>query len=121
MLNCPDSSNGMLNNKIVGTIINQRQMFEKFKLKAANLGQKMLVSMGQAEEFKEDEDFTTRVQHFKDVRLAIIDLVTKGKKYLELSKATMAAKIEFVCDFFFFLLYVLYPLPFLPSIMDDNS
>lgn len=71
-------------------------MFDALRIKASNLGQKMLVKMGQAEEFKEDEDFTTRIANFKATRLALMDIVEKGKKLLEAMNAATAAKLVFV-------------------------
>ena len=71
-------------------------MFDAFKTKASNLGQKMLVKMGQAEEFKEDDEFTQTVERFKATRLALLDILAKGKTYIE-SCATMTAnKLAFV-------------------------
>lgn len=71
-------------------------MFDALRIKASNLGQKMLVKMGQAEEFKEDEDFTARIGNFKATRLALMDIVEKGKKLLETMNAAAAAKLAFV-------------------------
>ena len=73
-------------------------MFDAFKVKAANLGQKMLVKMGQAEEFKEDEDFLKKIENFKATRLAIMDIVTKGKRFLEACSNMTRQKIEFVSN-----------------------
>ena len=72
-------------------------MFDAFRVKAANLGQKMLVKMGQAEEFKEDEEFTKKIETFKSTRLSIMDILQKGKKYIEASMEMMTQKISFVC------------------------
>ncbi|KAA6395954.1 MAG: hypothetical protein EZS28_008525 [Streblomastix strix] len=70
-------------------------MFEKFKTKATNFGQKALVKMGQAEEFKEDEDFQKRVTNFKETRLEYQDLLIVGKKMIEAEQAALAARTAY--------------------------
>ncbi|KAH7824586.1 uncharacterized protein MONOS_5325 [Monocercomonoides exilis] len=70
-------------------------VFDTFKQKAANLGQKMLVKMGQAEEFKETEEFTKSIDNFKMTRICVDDLAKKGKKMLEISAAASEARLAF--------------------------
>jgi hypothetical protein len=72
-------------------------MFDSFKQKAANLGQKFLVKVGKAEELKEDEDFTTKIQNFKQTRLGMMKLVQTGKRMLDAMTAETTAKLAFVC------------------------
>ena len=75
-------------------------MFEAFKTKASNLGQKVLVKMGQAEEFKEDEEFNRVIENFKATRLALLDILSKGKAYIESCTAMTASKLAFVWPLF---------------------
>lgn len=75
-------------------------MFEKFKTKAAGFGQKMLVKMGQAEEFKEDEDFTHRIEVFKATREAFKDLADKAQAMIKAQELAIQAKLTYVCVFF---------------------
>ena len=74
-------------------------MFEKFKTKAAGLGQKFLVKVGQAEEFQEDETFTNTITQFKATRESYRLLVEKGKAMIAAENNASAARAAYVCIF----------------------
>ncbi|KAA6367015.1 MAG: hypothetical protein EZS28_037458, partial [Streblomastix strix] len=70
-------------------------MFEKFKQKASNLGQKALVKLGQAQAFKEDDDFLRRIANFKETRLEYQAILLAGKKMIETEQAALAARTAY--------------------------
>lgn len=71
-------------------------MFEKFKTKAQGLGQKFLVKVGQAEAFKEDDDFIKKIDNFKATREGMRLLAEKGRYMINTETTAASAKIAYV-------------------------
>ncbi|KAH7823018.1 uncharacterized protein MONOS_1370 [Monocercomonoides exilis] len=70
-------------------------MFGALKQKATNLGQKALVKLGQAEEFKETDSFEKTIENFKASRQGVEEIVKKGKIMTAALRSASAAKLAY--------------------------
>ena len=74
-------------------IIRHSNMFERF---ITGLGQRILETVGQAESFREDENFTQKLEEFKQTRIKVKDLCDKARTFLNYELQARKARLAYV-------------------------